>query len=321
MAPGTDIPSTSLGGGYSQGSGTSLSAPHVSGAAALLLASGVGSNARVRQILQGTAEDLGTSGWDDWYGWGVVNVNKALATPEDTESIDTIPPVTQIEIIGLKGNQGWYRSEVRVELSATDNPGGSGVAKTQYSLDGGKTWQTYQEPFTITEEGIVTILARSWDNAGNLEVPPVSREVKIDKTAPNVTISVSPTTIWPADQKGIIAEVIVSGSANDELSGLCSFELAVKDEYGEFDSVIGPYLERQIELEAWREGRDLDGRVYTISLTATDHAGNIAIAQAIVTVPHDQRKEVDSDDKAGKKTSATTSISAQGKSKNQGNVG
>ena len=82
---------------------------------------------------------------------------------------------------------------------------------------------------------------------------------------------------------------------NDGLSGLNSFQLAVKDEYGQVEPIIVPHLQSQIQLEAWRDGRDLDGRVYTISIIGTDHAGNSATAEAIVTVPHDRRKEANNE--------------------------
>ena len=49
------------------------------------------------------------------------------------------------------------------------------------------------------------------------------------------------------------------------------------------------HFQSQIQLEALREGHDLDGRIYTISITATDGAGNSATAETTVTVPHDCR--------------------------------
>lgn len=56
-----------------------LASPHVAGVAALLIASGVTDNAEVRQILQETAEDLGSPGWDGLYGYGLVNAVRALS--------------------------------------------------------------------------------------------------------------------------------------------------------------------------------------------------------------------------------------------------
>ena len=79
VAPGANIRSTRKGGSYASINATSAASPHVAGVAALLIASGITDNDEVRQILQETAEDLGTSGWDSWYGYGLVNATEALA--------------------------------------------------------------------------------------------------------------------------------------------------------------------------------------------------------------------------------------------------
>jgi serine protease len=66
--------------------GTSMATPHVSGVAALLLAkdSSLTPN-QIRNALESTAEDLGASGRDDFYGWGLIDAYAALQS--------VVPPV------------------------------------------------------------------------------------------------------------------------------------------------------------------------------------------------------------------------------------
>lgn len=78
VAPGTDILTTSMGGGYSTVSGTSASAPFVSAAAGLLLSIGNYTNEEVRQILKTSADDIGAPGWDINSGAGRLNLFNAL---------------------------------------------------------------------------------------------------------------------------------------------------------------------------------------------------------------------------------------------------
>ena len=73
-APGVNIVSTYLGGDYATKSGTSMSAPHVTGTVALLLSTGATAPDEIRNILSSTSEDLGVSGWDPKYGHGLVDI-------------------------------------------------------------------------------------------------------------------------------------------------------------------------------------------------------------------------------------------------------
>lgn len=63
-------------------SGTSMASPHAAGVAALILSAnpGLGPD-EVRRILQQSADDLGTAGWDPMFGHGRVNALRAVQTP------------------------------------------------------------------------------------------------------------------------------------------------------------------------------------------------------------------------------------------------
>ena len=95
-------------------------------------------------------------------------------------AFDTTQPITSATLTGTKGGDGWYTTSVIVILAAVDGADGSGVAKTEYSLDN-VTWQTYSAPFVLDKDGDQYVYFRSTDLAGNVEAPAKSQEVKINK--------------------------------------------------------------------------------------------------------------------------------------------
>ncbi|MBI4379171.1 MAG: hypothetical protein HY578_08760 [Nitrospinae bacterium] len=149
---------------------------------------------------------------------------------------DTTPPETSIGLSGAMGNNGWFVSNVTVALSATDETGGSGVAFTEYSIDGGTNWSNYAGPFVISSEGMTTVHFRSQDNAGNMETAK-SAGLKIDKTPPTIIGSRSP---GPNGSGWNNTDVTVSFSCSDGVSGLdsCSSPTTLSGE-GAGQSVTG----------------------------------------------------------------------------------
>lgn len=77
-APGVDILSAQLGGGYVRHSGTSMATPHVAGAAALLWGLHPRSSATaIRERLDDAVVDLGAPGRDDVFGFGRLDLTRA----------------------------------------------------------------------------------------------------------------------------------------------------------------------------------------------------------------------------------------------------
>jgi len=64
--------------GYYFYQGTSMATPHVSAVAALVASQGISSPTDIRNILESTALDLGAPGWDENYGYGLVDAYKAV---------------------------------------------------------------------------------------------------------------------------------------------------------------------------------------------------------------------------------------------------
>lgn len=79
VAPGEDIYSCSLYNSYSNHSGTSFSAPMVTGIAAVLRAIEPSIQPKeVKHILETSAQDRGEIGWDYRYGYGIANMDDAI---------------------------------------------------------------------------------------------------------------------------------------------------------------------------------------------------------------------------------------------------
>jgi hypothetical protein len=131
---------------------------------------------------------------------------------------DHTPPTTQLSLGGVLGTHGWYVSDVVVTLTATDWP--SGILRTEYCFDG-ITWVEYTNPFGITTEGTRTIYYRSIDKKYNVEQTK-SQEIKIDKTAPIVTIA-SPESGDYLDSELLTTDY----SADDYVSGIGSLNATV----------------------------------------------------------------------------------------------
>ncbi|RMH73946.1 MAG: hypothetical protein D6675_01295, partial [Gemmatimonadetes bacterium] len=78
-APGVGIRSSVPGGGYASWDGTSMATPHVAGVFALMRQLNPDIESHVaKQILMDTAMDLGATGEDNSYGWGLVDAYEAI---------------------------------------------------------------------------------------------------------------------------------------------------------------------------------------------------------------------------------------------------
>eukprot|EP01032_Pedospumella_encystans_P029387 gene29387-33187_t len=82
-APDAGIWTTIKGGGYGADNGTSFASPLTAGVVALMLSANPALQpAQVDSILTSTADDKGTAGRDDYYGYGRINAARAADPPQ-----------------------------------------------------------------------------------------------------------------------------------------------------------------------------------------------------------------------------------------------
>lgn len=190
---------------------------------------------------------------------------------------------------------GWHRTAASVALAATDESGGSGVKEIRVSLAGAQTGGGVvpgaDAAVLVSAEGTTTLTYFAVDHAGNQEAPR-SLTVRIDRGQPVIAgLPAAGCGLWPPDHRLVH---VVSVTASDPASGLAPGSLVVTGASNEPDDGLGDgdmapdivIAGGLVRLRAERSGTGA-GRVYTLTATARDAAGNTATATATCRVPHD----------------------------------
>jgi subtilisin family serine protease len=193
-APGDYIYTTDKSGGYTTVAGTSFAAPVVAGVAAMMYSANPNlSPTQVMNILDSTAVDLGTAGYDIHYGHGRVNAAAAVQMAKNTITADTTAPVA---LITSPSNGASVSGLVSVNVSASDN---IGVTKVELYANGALVATDTTSPYSFSWDstkvanGSVSLVAKAYDAAGNVGVSSgdtvtVANAVAPDTTPPTVSI-------------------------------------------------------------------------------------------------------------------------------------
>ncbi|MCH6266982.1 OmpL47-type beta-barrel domain-containing protein, partial [Neobacillus citreus] len=179
----------------------------------------------------------------------------AAGNKEDVKTvkinIDQTAPVTSAGTPEV-----WVNDDTTVKLTAVDE--NSGVAETYYSINGSE----YVEgpAFTVDKEGINKISYYSVDAAGNYEEVKTA-EVKIDKTAPTVSIALE-------NVYELGSTFTLNYLAEDNLSGIAAEDVMLNGHsYKKGDQII----------------LDQPGE-YKLFIKVTDKAGWTTVVEKTITV-------------------------------------
>jgi hypothetical protein len=195
----------------------------------------------------------------------------------------------------ITGPAGWSGGVITTEESATfqvswETRASNALLPGQTTTGFRITVQQDKQPYT-TGHWMVILNGPPTTASERLELvatPP------LDTIPPRITLSMTPNVIWPPNNKMVKITANLTAVDDQDPNPVVKLDSISCNECSDSSrDIVGAQIgvdDREFELRASRLGQRKDGRVYTITYSATDASGNRATAQATVVVPHDQRK-------------------------------
>jgi hypothetical protein len=223
---------------------------------------------------------------------------------------DTVAPDSALQADPAPDQAGWNTSAVTVRVAGSDGHAApaafSGLKALSVEMSGADSGQCRPTATNrtlavrecrVAADGSTTIAYSAEDVGGN--VVEKSHVVRVDQTPPEVTCSVSPSTLWPPNHRLVTVDADVT--VTDATSGPAAFELVAVsssepddgpgdgDVAGDISGWVTGADDASGQLRAERSGAGR-GRVYTLEFAGHDRAGNETTCTGTVRVPHDMRR-------------------------------
>lgn len=144
--------------------------------------------------------------------------------------------------------------------------------------------------------GTTIVTWTATDGYGNSTTATQSVTV-VDEEAPTITVTLSPTQLWPPNRNMIEISATVNAADNCSVQYSLTSLVSSEADYGLGGGDLPNDIQQALpgssgssfylRAERWAGGT---GRVYTATYTAIDGSGNMATSTATVTVPHHLNK-------------------------------
>ncbi|HAJ91106.1 MAG TPA: peptidase S8 [Gammaproteobacteria bacterium] len=275
-APGEHVVTTWENGGYGWGDGTSFSSPLAAGVIALIKAANPNLSVNeVETILKNSADDLGASGWDRYFGHGRVNAAVAVQMATQASPSDTQAPKV---IITSPAYSSTVNGTVLVDVVASDD---TGVTRVTLYANGRSVGSDSTAPYrfswdsSLVADGNATLTAYAYDAAGNTGI---ASGVTVNvENQPDVSDTSAPTVriTNPVNGSTVGGTVSIYASASDNI-GVTQLSVYI-DNRLKCSSAGTPSLGC-----SWNT-RKLSG-THTITAVAKDAAGNSRQATVSVAI-------------------------------------
>jgi subtilisin family serine protease len=266
-APGASIYTTKDGGGYGYWNGTSFASPLTAGLAALIWSiNPLLTNSQVYDILTQNADDLGTLGFDQYFGFGRINSLRSLLAAMDTApATDTTAPVVSIT---SPATNTTVCGVISVSISASDNVD---VSKVELYINGNSYASDSSSPYpfawdtTKYANGTYTLRAVAYDSAGNIGQ---SATVTVNVLNQQDTIAPKASITSPSNGATVGKKVTINATASDNIA-VTKLELHI-------DGVLKSVTNTSSLSYNWNTNTAAKGS-HTITAKAYDGAGNSGV--------------------------------------------
>lgn len=281
VAPGKNVLTTLMDGEYGLVSGTSFSAPIVSG----VLALGFATNPDLRPMaairaLTETAEDLGTTGRDDSYGHGRADAEAFLQRLVGSTLVgDETPPTVRIT---RPSSSARYSRRFTISVTASDD---EAVSDVVLSIDGIPVATDTRAPYRLGVDptryptGTHELSVVATDDSGNVSSPAIRTVTFVSSSATTSGSGTSIRFISPASGARVSGDTRIVANLSDS-NGLATVQWFIDGESVFTAPVSGTSSTVSYQ---WRAGSATKGN-HNVTIVVLDAAGDRSTASLTLRV-------------------------------------